>query len=542
MKSARNVCVLSIASLLLGSLLYAGSGPGATAPNRSTTLTKYTSSAWLDVNRVKLHLNNRGGLAFDAYGSGYWPAENSADLILFDMGPCIIGKLDNTAEMGLAQWGTSYSPGPIRNGRAALDSYPGDSLLYRVFKITRGDNAETNPDYAEWPSSLGAPLDPSGHPQLFGDQTLWTQFNNLDTTALPLGWATAQLWPRLPVEIQQAVYAHVVNGLDTSALLANVAFIEWTIINKGNVTIDSAYVSLWADIDFSDDLFNPPGVDTAHQVGYCWQGSDVPGMVPRAVGFVWLYGPTVASTGGMAIVRGNSVSDARNLPMTSFWGILDDGFPDSSFLGAPRSVGTMWNVARGFDKTGQQIVDSVTHQITRFPYSGDPVTGSGWLAPNMTGGGAGIQMFSGPFTMAPNDTQWVMAALVPVSGPDRRGCVTTLREEAATLRSMPYGSLGRVTDVKQAQREMPADFRLEQNYPNPFNPTTVVSGQWPVTSDVRLAVYDLLGREVELLADGRYPAGRHSFSFDARGLASGVYFCRLTAGGWTATRAMILAR
>jgi len=99
-----------------------------------------------------------------------------------------------------------------------------------------------------------------------------------------------------------------------------------------------------------------------------------------------------------------------------------------------------------------------------------------------------------------------------------------------------------VTGVQQASAVAPSSFQLSQNYPNPFNPTTVVSGQWTVDSSVRLVVYDVLGREVALLADGRYPAGRYSFTFDARGLASGTYFCRLTAGSFSVIRKMTLVR
>ncbi len=89
---------------------------------------------------------------------------------------------------------------------------------------------------------------------------------------------------------------------------------------------------------------------------------------------------------------------------------------------------------------------------------------------------------------------------------------------------------------------LPLRFGLVGVYPNPFNPSTVISGQWTVDSRVKLAVYDLLGREVAVLADGRFPAGVHSFVFDGSGLASGVYFCRLTAGNSADTRMMTLAK
>ncbi|MGA9119984.1 MAG: glycoside hydrolase family 44 protein [Bacteroidota bacterium] len=89
---------------------------------------------------------------------------------------------------------------------------------------------------------------------------------------------------------------------------------------------------------------------------------------------------------------------------------------------------------------------------------------------------------------------------------------------------------------------VPFTAELDQNYPNPFNPKTVVSGQWTVDSKVRLVVYDLLGREVAVLANGRYPAGKFSFTFDAKNLSSGVYFYRLTAGNFVSTRAMVLEK
>jgi hypothetical protein len=88
----------------------------------------------------------------------------------------------------------------------------------------------------------------------------------------------------------------------------------------------------------------------------------------------------------------------------------------------------------------------------------------------------------------------------------------------------------------------PNRFTLGQNYPNPFNPSTVVSCQLPVAGHVRLVVYDLLGKEVAVLMNGELPAGEHRFTFDAAGLASGVYLYRITAGEHTAMKRMVLVR
>jgi hypothetical protein len=77
--------------------------------------------------------------------------------------------------------------------------------------------------------------------------------------------------------------------------------------------------------------------------------------------------------------------------------------------------------------------------------------------------------------------------------------------------------------------DIPLRFVLEQNYPNPFNPSTAIRYQLSEASVVRLAVYDLLGREVETLRRGLMQPGVHEVLWDGTRHASGVYFCRLQA-------------
>jgi phosphatidylserine/phosphatidylglycerophosphate/cardiolipin synthase-like enzyme len=98
------------------------------------------------------------------------------------------------------------------------------------------------------------------------------------------------------------------------------------------------------------------------------------------------------------------------------------------------------------------------------------------------------------------------------------------------------------TDVEAGAPPLPAAFSLSQNFPNPFNPSTMIVYQLPSSSAVTLRVYDILGREVAMLVDGRQSAGTHAVRFDAHALASGVYFCCLTAGPLRAQRKMMLLR
>jgi hypothetical protein len=97
------------------------------------------------------------------------------------------------------------------------------------------------------------------------------------------------------------------------------------------------------------------------------------------------------------------------------------------------------------------------------------------------------------------------------------------------------------TDVPP-QTQSPVTFQLDQNYPNPFNPTTVVRYQVSVVSDVRLSIFDLLGREVATVVNEVKQPGTYTVPWDASGMASGVYFYRLTTPGFTQMRRMLLVR
>jgi hypothetical protein len=117
--------------------------------------------------------------------------------------------------------------------------------------------------------------------------------------------------------------------------------------------------------------------------------------------------------------------------------------------------------------------------------------------------------------------------------------VATDRESRSLL--LLRGGVG--TGLRSSEGEgIPATYALLQNYPNPFNPKTVVSSQLPVASDVKLVIYDLLGREVAVLVNERRAAGSYQDTFDGAGLASGVYYYRLTAGSFMQVNKMLLVK
>jgi len=105
------------------------------------------------------------------------------------------------------------------------------------------------------------------------------------------------------------------------------------------------------------------------------------------------------------------------------------------------------------------------------------------------------------------------------------------------LRRQAYGTAGVLNGSVQ-----PKTFTLFQNYPNPFNPVTFIGFELPVSSNVKLVVYDLLDREVSTLVNGSLPAGHYQARWNGERMSSGVYFYRLTAGNFSATKKLVLMK
>jgi hypothetical protein len=99
-----------------------------------------------------------------------------------------------------------------------------------------------------------------------------------------------------------------------------------------------------------------------------------------------------------------------------------------------------------------------------------------------------------------------------------------------------------VTSVQNGQGQIPTNTILYQNYPNPFNPTTEIKFSIPNRAYVILRIFDLLGREVAMLANEMLGAGVHTVTWNARTAASGVYFYQLRVGSFSQTKKLVLVR
>ncbi len=99
-----------------------------------------------------------------------------------------------------------------------------------------------------------------------------------------------------------------------------------------------------------------------------------------------------------------------------------------------------------------------------------------------------------------------------------------------------------VVPVQQISSEVPSAYSLEQNYPNPFNPSTNINYSIVKAGEVKITVYDISGKEVEVLVNGFQSPGKYSVSYNASKLTSGVYFYRIQTDNYTDTKKMILVK
>ena len=127
-----------------------------------------------------------------------------------------------------------------------------------------------------------------------------------------------------------------------------------------------------------------------------------------------------------------------------------------------------------------------------------------------------------------------MGSQSPESEPSNTAGIQT---NIAEKRILPGGSVSEKSENNQQRHSLQLS-----NYPNPFNPVTRITYFLPDEGSIRLTVYNLKGQQIEELVHAREQAGQHSFEWNAAGLPGGVYFYRIQAGKFTATKKLLLVK
>jgi len=415
-----------------------------------------------------------------------------------------------------------------------------------------------------WPGNLGAPFyDLNGNNQwdpatdepglANADQVVWFVCNDLNPGL------TTNLYGSQPLglELQVTMWGYH----QPSAAIGQASFRRYRLINKSGFTIDSVFIAQWSDPDVGNSTDDFAGCDSLAELGYAYNGNPEDtefqqfGLPPAAVGYVLLQGPIIPSPGDTATFNFHKLPGYKNLPMTSF-GYFAAGSPISDpDLGVYSGTLQWYNLLNGFIPNEDTInptpythgIGPLAGQPTKFPLNGDPVAMTGdidGLGSNFPPGDRRIVVSSGSFNMQNGDAQEMVQAIIggitPVPGGNNRTAVAQLKLNADFIRSV-WDDIS--TGIAQLDNPViPDRLELEQNYPNPFNPATTIRYHLPVSEFVTLKVYDILGRELATLVNERQTAGVYRVSFIAGDLASGVYFYRITASGFSQSRKMVLLR
>ena len=201
------------------------------------------------------------------------------------------------------------------------------------------------------------------------------------------------------------------------------------------------FIGQWADMDLGDAGNDCAGCDTARDLGYVYNGYPFDytyGYAVPASGFLLLQGPIIPGLPGDTAVFGSSLrAGYKNLRMTSF------NFTASIFEFVDPVSGTNGDIERyrmlnGISPKGAARVNPLTGNISKFPFSGDPVTNTGWNESQslITPADIRLMISTGPFTMADGDTQEVVVAHLAARGSDRLASIALLKHRVDIIRSM----------------------------------------------------------------------------------------------------------
>ncbi len=364
----------------------------------------------LHINNINLPLNNRGVIADvevgDPYPDGPVRAAGLLDgkSVIFSSGFFMSGYTNGvmwTNSVASASRAEHYIPGNF-----------GGSTVSSIY-VLKSDDPQFGDAWQEWKEAVaqGAyfydgdgdgvynPVDLNGNgiwdptedaPDILGDETVWCVYND----GKPSGerGAFSNVEPQ-GIEIRQTVFAYARQGN-----LGNVIFLRYSILNTGAVAdlLDSVYFGVWADPDlgeYTDDLV---GCDTTLDAGFVYNDGDDKefGENPPCFMIDFFQGPweyTGNPDDEAYNVRGpilgiDTIKGAKNLPLTSFVHYMQShptqGDPDNEYQAR--------NYLLGFNQQGQ-VIDACDWEFgavngvdcedvdTRYMYSGDPVTGLGWI-------------------------------------------------------------------------------------------------------------------------------------------------------------------
>jgi len=484
--------------------------------------TSQTASTYLDINNISSFFFNNGISDISSSGnSGFVYPKGSGKTAVFTSGLLWGAKVTGFADprVGGTAYRTGLVPGKVKSDGTADDATLAKYRIYRVRKdvypsgpavdlTTDAKNegasvedikAAYEADWTEWPADMGAPFDDIDSNGVYdpakdipgvpgADQTIWYVTNDLNSGQ------TTYLYNSNPlgIECQVTIWAY-----NQSGALGNMYFRKYKVINITNrtsspISFNDMYFSMWSDVDLGDAGDDFVGVDTILSLQYCYNASATDNtyspLPPPAVGFDFFQGPLVNGVAGEDVNK-NGVDDASdygvfnnkkvgpgkiNLPMTAAYyfanGDPNIGDPPQGTSAPADGYRQFYNFFQGkFGISGAPFIDLATGQQTTYALSGDPVKRTGWLdGAQLPAGDRRQGSASGPFTMAPGDTQEVVVAEIvagAIPGVDRLSAIELLKfydQQAQVaydnLFNLPVAPPAPEVTVTQLDREIVLDW------------------------------------------------------------------------------------
>lgn len=386
----------------------------------------------ININNISTIFHNDGRSDIDGDGA-FWFPKGSNRSCVYESGFLWIGKINGEILMN----GSTFPSGMVAG---KIGQNPEDARMYRVrpdwekgnMDSELGDHegteedirAQYKTDWDEWPAADGAPYedvndngvydegDIPGYPG--ADQTIFFIANASDAGAAQAFYGS----PPMDVELHVTVW-----GYKSTGPLGNMIFRRYELYNKGVDDIEECYVSMWSDPDVGNAGDDFVGCDTTLSLGFAYNAFANDAIyedAPPATGFDFFQGPMVeGAPTDTAISGGIKHPGMKNLGLTAFYYFVNENntpYSDPDLDNYNTGTLYFWNLVRGrIPQTGElfPIPDNAGGGSTKFPLSGDPVTGTGYLdgtikeAKDRRYGQA-----SGPFLLKAGDKQEIVVAQI----------------------------------------------------------------------------------------------------------------------------------
>ncbi len=381
--------------------------------------------------------------------------------LAYTSGLILGAEVDDSIRVMVNQFASDALPGMIDANGQPLGK---DDPAFRIYKINRGDTDADNPDYRDWPARQGAPVNADGTPSIIGDQMLYCTFT--DAYPLPIGHTLGRTAP-LGAGIHMKTF-----GLET---LDDIVFIEWDIINKSDNYWRNACIGFFADCELVDPQNDQVGSDSLLSLVYAYNGaySDIEshiGEEHRAMGYALLQAARVPSPGDTVWFKQSTRVGFRpcrifSSPVYKHGPREWQEFVPNSVTGVELATAA-YRRLQGLDYDGNPLINPVTGKQSRWAFSGDPYTQSGWLEQTLPQDRR-FMLSCGPFDAAPGDTQTVAIAAITATGDHRFEEIVRLKETCESAH-LVYHSGGFVHSASMAVDPLDRTFFLPVRLSNLF--------------------------------------------------------------------------